>query len=124
MPRETEVPTLRNFKVPVVLVVGGDDRLIRVVSEAALELQVLVVDCSPENAVNTAVQMQPLVMVVPSRVYDPDRPNFDALARDIRAELLRAGEEMPAPALAASLSTMMQDAEAKRPSWAPPPPLS
>lgn len=120
VPRETEAPTLRNFKVPVVLVVGGDDDLIRTVSEAALSLQVLVVDCSPEDAMNTAVQMQPLVMVVPAGVYDRDQNNFDALARDIRAELLRVDPTTSHDELGKALTVMMQEAEAKRPSWVPP----
>lgn len=119
MPRETEAPTLRNFKVPVVLVVGGDDDLIRTVSEAALSLQVLVVDSSPEDAMNTAVQMQPLVMVIPGVVYDKDVSNYDALARDIRAGLMRVTPTIAADQLGRELTLMMHEAEAKRPSWVP-----
>ncbi len=89
VPRETEATTLRQFKIPVVLVVGGSEELIAAVSEAALSAQVLVAECTVENATDTAAQMRPLVMIIPEEVYSADSKNFDALARDVRAEILR-----------------------------------
>lgn len=117
MPRETEATTLRQFKIPVVLVVGGTEELIAAVSEAALSAQVLVAECTEGDATNTAAQMRPLVMIVPEDVYTADSNNFDALARDVRAEILRVdGSETPAE-LEAELARLMAQAEAKRPSW-------
>ena len=117
MPRETEATTLRQFKIPVVLVIGGSEALIAAVSEAALSAQVLVAECTVENATDTAAQMRPLVMILPEEVYLADSNNFDALARDVRAEILRVDDELRGAELESELSLLMARAEAKRPSW-------
>ena len=117
MPRETEATTLRQFKIPVVLVIGGSEALIAAVSEAALSAQVLVAECTVENATDTAAQMRPLVMILPEEVYLADSNNFDALARDVRAEILRVDDELRGAELESELSLLMARAEAMRPSW-------
>jgi hypothetical protein len=117
VPRETEATTLRQFKIPVVLVVGGTEDLISAVSEAALSAQVLVAECTVENATDTAAQMRPLVIIIPEDVYTSESNNFEALARDVRAEILRVHEGTAASELEADLAKLMSKAEAKRPSW-------
>lgn len=118
MPRETEATTLRQFKIPVVLVIGGSEALIAAVSEAALSAQVLVAECPVVNATDTAAQMRPLVMIIPDDVYDADASNFDALARDVRAEILHVDPSgVLASELEPELAKLMAQAEAKRPSW-------
>ena len=117
VPRETEATTLRQFKIPVVLVVGGTEDLIAAVSEAALSAQVLVAECTVENATDTAAQMRPLVMIIPEDVFSSDSNNFEALARDVRAEILVVDEDAETSELQAELTKLMAKAEAKRPSW-------
>jgi len=116
--RDQEVPTLRQFKVPVVLVVGASEELLGVVSDVALTAQVLVSECSPEAATDTAASMRPLVLVMPEEVYAQDSQNFDALARDVRAKVLRVQIPVPsASQLEPELTRLMHEAEAQRPSW-------
>jgi nucleotide-binding universal stress UspA family protein len=117
VPRETEATTLRQFKIPVVLVVGGTEELIAAVSEAALSAQVLVAECTVVDVTDTAAQMRPLVMIIPEDVYQSDASNFEALARDVRAEILRVDADAPGTDLEADLARLMARAEAKRPSW-------
>ncbi len=118
MPRDTEATTLRQFKIPVVLVIGGSEALIGAVSEAALSAQVLVAECTALSATDTAAQMRPLVMIIPDDVYTSDSSNFDALARDVRAEILHVDTEgVLASELEPELTRLMAKAEAKRPSW-------
>lgn len=116
--RDQEVPTLRQFKVPVVLVVGASEELLGLVSDVAITAQVLVSECSPEAATDTAASMRPLVLVMPEEVYLQDSQNFDALARDVRAKILRVPAPLPGPGqLEPELTRLMQEAEAQRPSW-------
>lgn len=116
--RDNEVPTLRQFKVPVVLVVGASEELLGVVSDVALTAQVLVSECSAETATNTAASMRPLVLVIPEEIYAQDEQNFEALARDVRAKILRVRAKMPSAAeLEPELMQLMQEAEQQRPSW-------
>jgi hypothetical protein len=118
VPREFEAQTLRQLRIPVVLVIGGTEELIGAVSQAALSAQVLVAECTVDDATNTAAQMRPLVMILPEDVYQADANNFEALARDVRAEILRVDDRSAdAAEIEAELSQLMARAEAKRPSW-------
>jgi hypothetical protein len=117
VPRDFEAQTLRQLRIPVVLVVGGTEELIGAVSQAALSAQVLVAECTVDDATNTAAQMRPLVLILPEDVYQADANNFEALARDVRAEILRVDEAMDATEIESELAQLMARAEAKRPSW-------
>ncbi|MCA9622771.1 MAG: hypothetical protein KC731_27315 [Myxococcales bacterium] len=116
--RDQEVPTLRQFKIPVVLVVGASEELLGLVSEAALTAQVLVSECSVADTINTAAQMRPLVIIMPEDVYRQDDRNYEALARDVRAKILRVPRgSLDTDELLPELMRLMQEAEAQRPSW-------
>lgn len=115
---DSEVPTLRQMQIPVALVVGGNEDVIAVVSEAALGAQVLVAECSVADANTTAAQMRPLVLVFPEDIYGFDPEGFDALARDVRSKVLRVTPEMREVAeIEATLTQLMAEAENQRPSW-------
>jgi hypothetical protein len=114
----SEIPTLRPLRVPVTLVVGGSDRLLGVVSEAAISAQLLVAECSPSDAATTAAEMRPLVLVMPRDVYECDREGFDSLARDVRARIFVAEDDLLDPLeLEGQLAVLMNEAESARPSW-------
>lgn len=114
-----EIPTLRPMQVPVTLVVGGSERLIGAVSEAAISAQLLVAECTLVDAMNTAAEMRPLVIVLPRDVYEAEREGLDLLARDIRAKLLVVESDTLDPLeLEQQLAGLMSDAENQRPSWA------
>ena len=116
--RDNEVPTLRQFQIPVVLVVGGSEELLSAISDVAVSAQVLVSECAVEDATDTAAQMRPLVLIMEEDVYKADAANFEALARDIRAKIMRVGDRPHDPeTLAPVLNKLMAEAETKRPSW-------
>lgn len=105
--------------VPVTLVVGGSDRLLGVVSEAAISVQLLVAECSVADAASTAAEMRPLVLVIPRDVYEADREGMDGLARDVRARILVADADLLDPTqIEGQLAVLMNEAESARPSWA------
>jgi hypothetical protein len=115
---DQDVPTLRQFKIPVVLVIGGSEALIGVVSEAALSAQVLVAECALEDATDTAAEMKPLVLIMGEATYSEDPEGFEALARDVRAKILRVlDSQLDAHVLEPLLTSRMVEAEAQRPSW-------
>lgn len=109
------------MQVPVALVIGGSLELMSAMSEAALGAQVLVAECSVEDAATTAAQMRPLVMVMSEDVFDFDPDGFEALARDVRSRLLRVDAESPdARQLQSDLATLMLDAEEADATWGDP----
>ncbi|MBM4360001.1 MAG: hypothetical protein FJ096_18000 [Deltaproteobacteria bacterium] len=115
----SEIPTLKPARVPVTLVIGGTDRMIGVVSEAAISAQVLVADCSASDAATTAAEMRPLVLVMPRDVYEVEREAMDSLARDVRARILILDEDhVDTEELELQLVALMNEAENQRPSWA------
>lgn len=115
---DSELPTLKQIRVPVALVVDGSAELIAALSEAAPAVQVLIVGCSVEEVATTAAEMRPLVLVVPYVVYQREWENFEALARDLRASLMPVTrEEHRTEYLQAELTRLMAAAERQRPSW-------
>jgi hypothetical protein len=113
----TDKATLKDMKIPVALVVAGTEAIIGAVSDAALSAQVLVAECGVADATNTAAQMRPLVMVIPAEVYDTDAEGFDALAQDVRAQVMRVPTGFDLEELERDLLKLMLEAENKRPSW-------
>jgi hypothetical protein len=113
-----DAPTLRQMQVPVALVIGGSPELVRSVEEAALSAQLLVAQCGVADATNSAAQMRPLVMIITEDVYSFDPESFEALARDVRSQVLTVPAEGILPEdLEAKLEAMMIEAENLRPSW-------
>jgi hypothetical protein len=113
----TDKATLKDMRIPVALVVAGTEAIIGAVSDAALSAQVLVAECGVADATNTAAQMRPLVMVIPATVYDSDADGFDALAQDVRAQVMRVPLGFDPKQLENDLRNLMLEAENKRPSW-------
>lgn len=116
---DSGTPTPKQLRIPVALLVGGDAATIALLSEAAVGAQVLVAECAEADVITAAAQMRPLVLVVPEDIYVRDPEELEALARDIRATVLRLGQvdQPDAGVLEAQLSALMIEAEHKRPSW-------
>jgi len=113
-----EVPTIKPARVPITLIVGGNDRLIGAVSEAAISAQLLVAECDVADAASTAAEMRPLVIVLSTEVYEADVEGYDNLAEDVRARLLVvAGDVLNPTDLEEHLIQLMNAAESARPSW-------
>jgi hypothetical protein len=116
--RDTELPTLRQFQIPVVLIICGTEELIGAIGEVAVSLQVLVSECSEEDAATTAAQMRPLVIILHEEIYQQDPIGFEALARDVRARVMRVARGHTEPLeLEQRLTQLMAEAEAQRDSW-------
>lgn len=115
----SEIPTLRPARVPVVLVVGGEDRLIELVSEAAISAQLLVADCGLPEAPTAAAEMRPLVVVVPADVYETEGEGLESLARDVRSRVLVLDHSSTnSDEIEQKLIALMNESERDRPSWA------
>lgn len=112
------MPTLRQFQIPVVLIICGTEELIGSIGKVAVSAQVLVSECGEEDATTTAAQMRPLVIIMHEEIYQQDPANFEALARDVRARVMRvaSGENDPVE-LEKRLKALMAEAEARRDSW-------
>ncbi|MBI4953579.1 MAG: hypothetical protein HY908_16260 [Myxococcales bacterium] len=119
--RSQDAPTLRQLTIPMVLLAGLSQRLLATLNEAALSVQVLVSDCTLQEAANIAAQVRPLVIVLTEQNYRFDPESFDHLARDVGASLLRVpNDEVDAAVLGERLAAAMLEAEQRRAGWAEP----
>jgi len=90
---ESDTPTFRRQDVPMALVIGGSETLLRSVAKAALTAQVFLAECTVNDALNTAAEMKPLVLILPEDVYSADSLAYEELARDVQAGLLRVNQD-------------------------------
>ena len=113
-----ELPTQRQLRRPVVLLVGGTPALATAVKEAALAAQVLVTDCPVVDVTTVAAEIRPLVMVVSEDIFGFDPESFRALARDVHSRLLTVGEaEIQPGRLVPMLKALVLEAEQGEPDW-------
>ena len=74
---------------PCVVVVGGTDQLVEACRRVAAGLASARVEpCEVVNVATKAAEYRPFAMVVTENVYEFDPLEFEALARDVGAELL------------------------------------
>jgi hypothetical protein len=112
---DSDSPTIKRQDVPMALVIGGDEALLRRLSEAALTAQVLLAECSTADATNTTAKLRPLVMIFPEIVYAFDPEGFEALARDVQAAVLRVNSDaIDRVALENELIALMMESELRR----------
>lgn len=73
-----------------VVVVGGPDELVDATKHAALTATTARVhSCDLSQAATTVARIRPYAIVVDESVYGFDSSEFDALARDVNAEIVR-----------------------------------
>jgi hypothetical protein len=101
---ENERATSKPVRIPTVLAIGCSDVLLSRCWDALAGMGVMVRDCDPDRAATLVASRQPLVMVVPSEVFASDPDEFNALARDVRASLLKVDEDVSPRELDAMLS--------------------
>jgi hypothetical protein len=78
-------------QIAAVLVVGGTRPLIKAVHEVVRGLQgAEVVSCGVREAPTRTAELRPFAIVMNEDVHAFDALEFDALARDVRAELIVA----------------------------------
>jgi hypothetical protein len=106
--------TAKPVHIPTVLAVGCSDALLARCWEALASLGVMVRDCEPALVATLAAARQPLAIVVSSEVYALDAEELEALARDVRATLLRVDDDAGGRELAATLVGAVRAASRRR----------
>jgi hypothetical protein len=105
-----ERATSKPVFIPTVLAVGCTDALLSRCWDALSGMGVMVRDCEPSRAATLAAARQPLAIVVPTRIYALDPEELEALARDVRATLVRVEEDASGRALADTLTGAVRTA--------------
>ena len=117
-PGSHDAPTLRQVSVPIALLVAGSPQLTATVTEAALNVQVLVAECTLAEVATQAAQLRPLVLIMAEDLFRFDPESFTHLARDVNASLLRVRDDsVTVKALSDRLAAAMLDAEQRRGHW-------
>ena len=112
--RDNEVPTLRQMRFPAALVVAGSEHLLNAVGEAALSVQVLVVESTAAEAATNAAQTRPLVIIVGNELYAAEGESYEALARDVGGAVLAVdSENVGVDELESKLSALMESSDRK-----------
>lgn len=84
------------------MVVGGSPRLVEATKRAATSAcGAHVAVATLETAASVATQSRPFGIVVPKDLYEFGGSEFDALARDVRAELIVVPDAIQSPVLTA-----------------------
>lgn len=109
-----ELSTLPTITAPAVLLIGGAEALAQTCTAALASIGVLLVRCTIAQAATWAAERRPLVIVLPPEVYEFDPDEFDALARDVGASLLRVEDSVPVPVLEMLLGAAVDVALARR----------
>lgn len=88
----------------VVVLIGGSPRLAEATKRAATSAcGARLAIATIENAATVATATRPFGLVVPKELYEFGGSEFDALARDIRAELIVVPDAIQSPVLTALL---------------------
>ena len=108
--------TRKIAQIAAVLVVGGSRTLIKTVHEVVRRLHgAEVVSCGVREAPTRTAELRPFAIVMNEDVHAFDAVEFDALARDVRAELIvAAGETRGAIRSADELATTLGSAYERR----------
>lgn len=105
--------TVTPVRVPSVLVVldAAWPELFARCLGAAVRSGVLVHRCEVAAATTFAAEKRPLAIVLSNAVYDLDPDEFEALARDVRAALLKVDEEITERELEAMFAAALRERE-------------
>jgi hypothetical protein len=121
MPLVAGPATLPSFSPPTVLAVSCPPELVARCAKALGPMGLAVQECGFLVAATTAAERRPLVIVMVDDIYAFDPEEFDALARDVQASLVRVEEDIPVATLQLLLGAAVDDAAARRsellPAW-------
>jgi hypothetical protein len=106
--------TLPSLAAPTVLAVSCPPELVARCAEAIAPLGLALQACGFLEAATMAAERRPLAIVVVEDVYAFDPDEFDALARDVRASLVRVEEGITVPKLELILEAAVDDAAQRR----------
>jgi hypothetical protein len=111
MPFADTVPSLAT---PTVLVVSCAPELVARCAQAIAPLGLALQECGFVEAATMAAERRPLAIVMVEDVYAFDPDELDALARDVRASLVRVEEDIPVAKLELILEVAVDDAARRR----------
>jgi hypothetical protein len=106
-------PTREQFASTSIVVVGGPDTLVEAVRRGAGDVSrsCRVVRAQLASAANHVARERPFAIVISDELYAFDADEFDALARDVRADLLALPTaEVPIGALYERLLPLLRNA--------------
>jgi hypothetical protein len=106
--------TLTAVPVPTVITIGCSPDLNDRVARALASTGVAFKDCEISNAATLVAARLPLVIVLVEDLYAFDPDEFDALARDVRASLLRVDEDITEATLELLLHAAIEATVARR----------
>ena len=113
MPR-ADPTTMRPVTVPTVLTIACSLQIERRCARACARIGAVLKHGKLERAPTLVAERRPLVIVLPQEVYAFDPLEFDALARDVGASLLRVGDDTPEAVLEMLLGPALDAALARR----------
>jgi hypothetical protein len=114
--------TLPALTAPNVLAISCSPDLLARCAQAVEALGVTLRECGFISAATAVAAQRPLVMVLVDDIYAFDPEEFDALARDVCASLVRVEEDIPAAKLEMLLEAALDAAAQRSRPPAPPPP--
>jgi len=85
--------TRKEQTLPTVLVIGASSELVDRCKQSASAIKLFVETADMANAATMAARSLPMVLVMTRDLYDFDPNEFDALARDVRAKIVRVTDE-------------------------------
>jgi hypothetical protein len=93
--RSEHAPTLRPKPSPVVLLVGGPEALAAAIERVVLAESdaIAIARCELPGASNAVAELRPFAIVVSHEMFEFDPHEFEALARDVGALLVRVKVE-------------------------------
>ena len=100
--RRSRVPTLLTELSNCVVVVGASGRLLESIDRAAsVACGAHVFHANLKNAASVATQARPFALIVAKDMYEFGGAEFDALAKDVSAELIVVPHTVQSPVLTA-----------------------
>lgn len=119
--KPTDGSTLTALAAPAVLAIGCSPELVARCARALEGIGVALRTCDFLNAATAVGERRPLVLLLPDDLYAFDPDEFDALARDVQASLVRVEEGIPVAMLELLLTAAIDAAAARRgellPAW-------
>jgi len=85
----SKAPTNMSTVANRIVLVGGDHQLTNACKMAALATSgAALITCTQLSAATTAADARPFAVVVPKAIYDSQPGEYEALTRDLQAELV------------------------------------
>lgn len=106
--------TLTAVTAPTVLTIGCASDLQALCATCLASVKVLLKHCELRQAPTLVAEKRPLAIVIPEDLYEFDPVEFDALARDVGASLLRVEEGIAPEVLELLLGAAVDTAMSRR----------